>query len=922
MKKSLFSFFQKMTGIMVGMVAVAVLAFFVVTHWNADGRTYILSWTQILDSDWCIVMDNGQKIPVEYPVNLDTPKGQTVKFETILPETLQDDAVLTMITAKSTDYYIDGLLRYRYTSEDNYLPGLPVKSFPIQFSLCRDDAGKTLTVVRRDPNEYNGNLPQVIIGDTYGVFRYYFDRYGMNLIAAVILIMLAVATILLNLVMCFMYHTSPDSVLLALGLAAVGFWMLFDNVMYEYVFGIVYADGVLSFLTTALIPFPFLFYLDRVQKRRHTVVFFASKIALLINAVFFAFLHFSTNASYIDTMFANNSMIGVVIGIIFYYIITDMVKGYDKEYHEVSIGFIGLLIFSAVELIQLNLPDHNNSAFDGVFLLMGMFFLLIQLIMMLCRRSNQVRVEAARVARANEMKSSFLANMSHEIRTPVNAIVGMDELILREEISPAVREYATNIQSASESLLAIINDILDFAKIESDRMELVEEHFELPDVISDVVTITSVGAESKKLAFVVEADESLPVGLHGDAVKLRQIMVNILNNAVKYTREGTVSLRVSGETAGGELVLKITVSDTGQGIRKEDLSRLFEMFTRLDEHVNRSIEGTGLGLSIVKKYVEMLNGTIDVDSEFGKGTTFTVTIRQVIDDPTPMGSLAVHNKSTGPKKTGKGFLTKDARILVVDDNQMNLNVVKGLLRGNRILVDCALSGLSALEFTRTTKYDMIFLDHMMPEPDGVETLHRMKAMEDNPNVNTPVLVLTANAIKGAKERYLEEGFDDYLPKPIYPNELEQMILKYLPKEKLVEQGETVLQEDMAGNEKQILQRLFSGKIDMETGLIYCADSMEMYIEMLKGYFSEGEERKKKLVMTCEEADWNGYRIAAHSLTSTSLTIGATHLSGLAKELEMAAKEEKSAYIAEHNDALLMEYNDILECIRVGLEQIT
>lgn len=924
MKKRIFSFFQKLIGLLVGVLAVAVLSFFVATHWNSDGKTYVLSWTQMLDSGWYLVTENGQRVPVDYPISLESPKGQQMVFETKLPETLQDDAVLTLVTAKCTDFYIDGVLRYHYSSEDDFLPGKPVKSFPIQFSLRRDDAGKTLTVVRRDPKEYNSNLPQVIIGDTYGVFRYYFDRYGMKLIAALILVFLAVATILLNIFMYIQYHTSLDSVLLAFGLAAVGFWVMFDNVLYEYVFQIVYADGVLSFLTIALIPFPFLFYLDRVQNRRHTGIFFASKVALLVSAVFFAVMHFTTDASFMDTMIANNSMLGVVIGITFFYIISDMLHGYDKEYHDISVGFLGLLIFSAVEIIQINLPDHSNSPFDGVFLLMGMYFLLFQLILMLCRRSNEVRVEAARAARANELKTSFLANMSHEIRTPVNAIMGMDEMILREELSPSVREYAVNIQVASENLLGIINDILDFAKIESRQIKLNENRYDLRDLLGDVVTITSVGADAKKLLFVVEVDETLPVKLYGDDGKLRQIMVNILNNAVKYTREGQVRLKVSGKASDGELLLTILVSDTGLGIREEEIPKLFEKFSRLDESSNSSIEGTGLGLSIVKEYVEMMGGTISVESEYGRGTCFTVMVKQGIEDAEPIGSFDLCRSPGTPQKdhSGSGFLTRDVRILAVDDNPMNLDVVRGLLRRNQVVVDCAPGGYEALKLIQETVYDIIFLDHMMPEMDGVETLKRMKALEHSPNEKTPVIVLTANAIMGAREKYLESGFDDYLAKPIYPDELEKMMLKYLPEEKLVKEADVPPQEEIVEDDKERLRRLFSGKIDMDTGLMYCADSLEIYLEILRGYLAEGEERQKKLQETCRSQDFKGYRIAAHSLKSTSLSIGAVSLSQQAKEMEMAAKEEKSAYIAEHNDALQKEYKIILECIREGLEQIS
>ncbi|MDE6388843.1 MAG: response regulator [Lachnospiraceae bacterium] len=393
---------------------------------------------------------------------------------------------------------------------------------------------------------------------------------------------------------------------------------------------------------------------------------------------------------------------------------------------------------------------------------------------------------------ANEAKSSFLARMSHEIRTPINAVLGMNEMILRETESDNIREYAMNINSAGKTLLSIINDILDLSKIESSKMEITENDYHLGSMILDIENMISMRAEEKNLAFKVIWDAKLPRNLHGDEMRIKQCIINLLTNSVKYTQNGTVTMKIDcADIQEDILKLRVTVSDTGIGIRDEELHMLFNPFTRLDMMRNKSVEGTGLGLSITKRLVEMMQGNLTVDSAYGRGSTFSFVIPQKIVGTETLGDyrMAADDATVNNNGAGKIFIAPKAKILAVDDNRVNITVVKGLLKRLKVQFDSALSGSECLDKVRQNHYDIIFLDHMMPEMDGVETLHNMRQIKEymqNPSV---VIALTANAIVGAKEEYLKAGFEDYLSKPIDSVKLEELICQYLAPE-LIEYAET------------------------------------------------------------------------------------------------------------------------------------
>jgi len=516
-----------------------------------------------------------------------------------------------------------------------------------------------------------------------------------------------------------------------------------------------------------------------------------------------------------------------------------------------------------------------------------------------------------RAEEANLAKSSFLANMSHEIRTPINAIMGMNEMILRESAESQTRSYSEDIKGASQMLLSIINDILDFSKIEAGKMEIVESRYDLGSVLNDVATMASIKAEQKGLTLSVDVDESIPSLLIGDSVRIQQVMLNLLNNAVKYTESGRVDFKVRVESRrrdpkiGDVVELSIRVEDTGIGIREQDLSRLFKSFQRLDLVQNRAIEGTGLGLAITSKLVEFMHGSISVSSVYGKGSTFTVMLPQAVVDSAPIGNIQRHYQEAKKQRNlaAEKLLAPSARVLVVDDNSMNLRVAQHLLKFSRIQVATCTSGMECLELMKKEHFDIIFLDHMMPGMDGVETLRLSKKLFGNKCAGVPMIALTANAIVGAKEMYLEAGFDGYIGKPIKVEELEKILRKFLPSEKIE-------YDEACAPAEQTL-------IDESVGLEYCSGNRDFYNDALEMYVEAYEENVRRLHKDFENKDWHDYSIVAHTIKSNSLMIGARDLSELAKGQEFAGRDGLEDQIGRQFEEFLEFYKKVCEaCDRI------
>ena len=447
----------------------------------------------------------------------------------------------------------------------------------------------------------------------------------------------------------------------------------------------------------------------------------------------------------------------------------------------------------------------------------GLVVLLHFNLIILLNFNRKLSVAAEAANQANAAKSHFLSTMSHDIRTPMNAIIGMNEMILRDSRDEQILMYSESIRAAGNTLLGIINDILDFSKIEAGKMEIINVDYNFVSVLNDLVNMVQRKADEKGLQFKLEVDNNIPRIMHGDEIRIKQVITNILSNAVKYTKEGSVTFSISSSKCEDDpecVILHVSVRDTGIGIKKEELDKLFVAFERIEEKRNRNIEGTGLGMAIAQNFLNLMGSKIQVDSEYGKGSVFSFDLKQKVVKWEPVGEFdAAYKRFIRERKQYRvQFLAPKARILVVDDTEVNLKVFVSLLSRTKMQIDTADSGDTCIALFKRNFYDVIFLDHMMPDKDGIETIKEMKECTDTPNKKTPVICLTANAVSGMREMYINAGFDDYLTKPIDTDRLESMLLTYLPPD-LVEKVQDEEKEEK--NEPEIIHNILIVNEDIE-----------------------------------------------------------------------------------------------------------
>ncbi len=535
-----------------------------------------------------------------------------------------------------------------------------------------------------------------------------------------------------------------------------------------------------------------------------------------------------------------------------------------------------------------------------------------------------LRLEKLSADEANKAKSKFLADMSHEIRTPINAILGMNEMILREADDKNLLEYSKNIDISGKNLLQLINSILDFSKIEDGKMEIVPVDYSVSSLITYLINSIHDRASAKGLEFTVDIDPDIPSELHGDDTRINQVILNLLTNAVKYTQTGSVTLNMKlREKENSRALIYVEVKDTGIGIKESDMDRLFESFERLDEVRNRNIEGTGLGISITTSLLKLMNSELKVSSIYGVGSVFSFELWQDICNSEPLGDYKMPTADDEHFEAYKeAFHAPDARLLIVDDTKMNLTVAVNLLKKTMIQIDTATGGAEAINLAEKNAYDLILMDQRMPGMNGTQALEKIRELENRMNEKTPVICLTADAIRGAREKYISEGFTDYLTKPIDSKSLERALLNYLPKEKIKKAADTPAVKPAAKTavpENPLIAALKKAGLDTAGGIGFCGNTEDAYLDILAGYASEYDTRSKNIKDFYERKDWADYSICVHSLKSTSKTIGAAELSALAAKLEAAALANDEAVINEgHEDAMKM-YSEIVSIIKTNLD---
>lgn len=520
---------------------------------------------------------------------------------------------------------------------------------------------------------------------------------------------------------------------------------------------------------------------------------------------------------------------------------------------------------------------------------------------------------------ANRSKSAFLANMSHEIRTPMNAILGFSELILKLEASDkTIHEYATDIKSSCLNLLGIINDILDISKLDSGKAELSCNNYHTASLLQEVYHIIDIQAKKKGLQFTMNTDPMIPNELYGDKTRIRGILINLLSNAVKYTEQGKVDFTIRlTHVHNGIATLEYIVSDTGIGLKESSMEHLYDSFARFDAIRNTNIEGTGLGLSIVNGYVNLMEGKIHVDSVYEEGTTFTVTLDQQIVDDAPLEFITEITNESNSLNAAE-IKIRDTRVLVTDDNHINLKVIKNTLEYYGLMVDTAASGMEAIQLCAKNSYDLIFMDQMMPHMNGIQAMHKIRALSSHYAAGSPckIIVLTANAILGVRDELIAEGFDEYLSKPIQFRELEKIMRlfisseKYIPNKKHSSITDTgvIIESSQIPNAvtNQSLEDLLP-QIDIASGLAYCNDNLAFYVEILRLLYDEASEQLNTLQLLWSQQDYPNYIVHIHSLKTQLLNIGYVLLAEKAKALEFAGKEKRYEYIEENQNAFIREY---------------
>ncbi len=528
---------------------------------------------------------------------------------------------------------------------------------------------------------------------------------------------------------------------------------------------------------------------------------------------------------------------------------------------------------------------------------------------------------------AERSKDDFLANVSHELRTPINTICGMSEIALAEARSQIVRDNLEDIKNAGRGLLSVVSDILDYSELSRGRFVLDEEKYNITSTINDVVNLCIAKIGDKKLELIVNCDPTIPSQLIGDEPKLKRVIYNLLENAIKYTQEGYVIVDVSKRTEEYGINLCVRIKDTGIGMRPENLNKIFTDFTQINSGRDRREGGIGLGLTISRAIIELMDGFITIDSKYGVGTEIQFTVPQKVGDITPVGSIdsrltavgietvdddtygagavRVTGRSASLEPIGQMIMPK-AHIMIVDDSFMNLKVIEGLLKPYRVKVTTALSGKEALEKLVSRDYDFIFMDHMMPEMDGVECLNRIRSRDIPFYKNVPVIALTANAVAGAREMFLEQGFTDFISKPVEISVLEKILKKYIPKDKISYSDDETEEEDTQVTAGQLV----IGDLNVKKGLLYCG-SVENYKNVLNVHATNGPDNIDKIRNLFKEKNITDYTIYIHALKSSMASIGAETLSEMAKDMEQAGKDGNIEYIEAHHEELMAEYERII-----------
>ena len=912
-------------------MALAVSVFMLLIYHNIDGRHAVEKSYVKYIKEWTVIDPDGNSFEAEEGYEDDRIREDDFTIVTTLPDNIPDGSYICYIARCAQRVYIDGELRKEFDQfKDMPLPGGTVKNFYMLTPVNHADSGRELKIFKGKIDKGSKVIPETFIAGRAGLYEVLLQKYGVSFIASGILMFISLIVLIVGIGMRVSYKNSISMLYAALGACVTSLWLISNSYIYPFAFKHYHIDGIVNYLACMLLPFGFLIYIDSVQKGRYNRVFNVLMAISLVSFVLWTVLHFTEIFTFPHALVYIDAVLAIDIVGAFVLVILDIKNGYAKEYKYTVAGFLLFFAFGLGEIYVILFVHTRN---ESIPLLIGILVLLGFVLWQQVQDLSKLTYERERAVQLNNAKTTFLANMSHEIRTPINSILGMNEMIIRENHDRRIDEYARNVQTSGKMLLSLVNDVLDFSQLEADKMKIMNENVSLTSILADISAMAGERAKSKNLTFAAVLDGEVPDGLYTDEVRLKQILINLLNNAVKYTDEGSVTLSVGGRYVTESLYeLRLSVKDTGRGIRDEDKGRLFDAFSRADLTRNRNIEGTGLGLAIVKRILDAMEGTIAVDSEYRKGTVFDVLVPVKVIDATPVDPDLKRNEAAVKKENDDvDYRAPGANILAVDDNNSNLEIVRMFLERVDIRPTLCRSGREAVEMCYDHKYDLLLLDHMMPEVDGIEALKIIRKDKYSLNRETPALVLTANAVIGSDKMYKDAGFDGYLTKPVDSKKLIVTVRDYLPADKIQkrETGKGTKEEGIipgksepaaAGKEEKkmegttgLIDRLKRlEEMDFNEAITNCGGDEGILEVVVNDILSDSDERIEKMRSLVKEGNYKDFGIEAHALKGLMATIGVMGLMERAKKHEFAAKEGNAAFIDEDYEGLLDEFKNLCE----------
>lgn len=880
-----------------------------------DNPVYLDDWT-ITIPDGTVVNHKGTSYR-HFETDFD---GVFVATST-LPDEIKDDTSFCMVISGDVEVYINGELRKDFKAKRDFaVPGGVVKGFYMVVPLYRDDAGAEIKIIKTGTTRKGNVIQSTMIATNSGLYNYLVSSYSFPFMMAEILLIFAIVVFLVSIAMKIIYKRRIAMMYGSLAIAVIAAWLITNSYLFPFVYRHYHIDGVVNYMLCMLIPFGLLFYLDSLQKGRYRPLIISVSILSFANIFVWSILHFTGIYSFPKALIFIDIILIIQILVVMTVLIMDIFRSRIKEYKYTAFGFLGFLICAIAEIffIQVVVSLH-----DDIPMLIGLAILLTMSVVQQINDLRKVNDERIKAIALSEAKTNFLASMSHEIRTPINAILGMNEMILRENSDPAITEYATSVKSSGKMLLMLVNDVLDFSKIEAGKIDIVDAEYSFAALIRDIMPMLKERAEEKNLELKVNLLRKIPDGQISDEFRIKQVLINLINNAIKYTDTGSVILMVDGEYTDDEkYILKMTVKDTGRGISVEGQRNLFDAFQRADIRQNGTIEGTGLGLAIVKSILDSMKGEIGVVSKLGEGSEFTVKIPVGVYDKTPVEEENLKHAPKIKNDVAKiDYKAPNARILAVDDNNSNLRIVTLFLKRAGIVPDGCDSGLKAVELCKNNQYDIILLDHMMPGMDGIETLEKIKNVEDSLNKKTPVIVLTANAIAGSRKRYMEAGFTDYLTKPLDATILEQTVKKYLPADKviLIDKGSNNTESDNKAYDAKkdvkkassLRERLIAIEgLDFDEAMRFAGNDEAILEDIVENIAKESKEKIRLMEEALEEGNMKNYSCEVHSIKGLMAMIGLKAFSERALKLEAKANEGDMEYVQNETKDFINSYRDI------------